>query len=93
MKVWDLATRQAIQSLAAPWVFAVAFSPDGTRVMAACDDGTIRLWDVATGKEALVLRGDAGEFYDAAFSHDGTRIVAGCDDFNIRVWHTAGMPR
>ena len=59
--------------------------------MASCADGTIRLWDAATGIEALVIQSEGGEVYDAAFSHDGTRIVAGCDDFSIRVWHTAGM--
>ena len=60
--------------------------------MASCFDATIRLWDIATGIEALVLRVQTGEFFDAAFSHDGTRIVAACDDFAIRVWHTTGMP-
>ncbi|MBW8042147.1 MAG: protein kinase [Planctomycetes bacterium] len=92
VRVWDVARRKEILNLPSPWVVSVAFSPDGSRIMASCFDATIRLWDTATGIEALVLRVDTGEFKDAAFSHDGTRIIGACDDFAIRLWHTTGMP-
>ncbi len=39
-------------------VRVVAFSPDGRLLLAACDDGTAQLWDVATGaKLAAPWRG------------------------------------
>ncbi len=31
-------------------VVSAAFSPDGTRVVTASDDGTARIWDAASGK-------------------------------------------
>ena len=34
------------------WVHAVAFSPDGKRLLTACEDGFARLWEVPTGRYA-----------------------------------------
>src|SRR5262249_35092453 len=38
-------------------VHRIAFSPDGRRALSAAKDNTIRLWDVATGKEIRRLEG------------------------------------
>ena len=35
----------------------VVFSPDGTRIATASFDGTVKLWDAATGQEVLTLAG------------------------------------
>jgi WD40 repeat protein/tRNA A-37 threonylcarbamoyl transferase component Bud32 len=55
-------------------VVSAAFSPDGTRILTASQDGSARLWDAVTGKELHVLRGTTA-LKSASFSPDGRRIV------------------
>ena len=38
---------------------AVAFSPDGQRIVTGSQDQTAKVWDAASGKELLTLKGTA----------------------------------
>jgi serine/threonine protein kinase len=71
-----------------PWtvhVMAVAFSPDGRRILAGGDDHCLRLYDVATGTEIHRFLCPGG--VDAlAFSSDGCRALSGSGDKTVRLW-------
>ncbi|CCA69054.2 hypothetical protein PIIN_02913, partial [Serendipita indica DSM 11827] len=68
-------------------VWAVAFSPDGSRIVSGSSDQTIRLWDAKTGEPVgEPLRGHSNSVLAVAFSPDGSRIVSGSHDDTIRLW-------
>jgi WD40 repeat protein len=61
-------------------VYSASFFPDGARVATSGDDGSIRIWDVLTGRELKKIDAAAGETVsDVAVSPDGT-LIASCTD-------------
>lgn len=58
-------------------VSRLAFLPDGKTLVSSGHDGTIRLWDVATKRERLLLDQFQGNIRGLAISPDGKRIYSG----------------
>ena len=53
----------------------VAISPDGKQLLSGSFDGTMRLWDLQTGKEIKVFKGTGHFVESVAFTSDGKRAV------------------
>jgi hypothetical protein len=64
----------------------VAFSPDGTRVLSGSLDGTIKIWDPATGELHRTPVGHCAAVNAAVYSSDGTRVLSGSNDSTVRLW-------
>ncbi|MFL5328861.1 MAG: protein kinase domain-containing protein [Gemmataceae bacterium] len=68
------------------FVFAMEFSPDGSVLATADEDGAIRLWNPITGELRETLRGPRGPVVALAFSADGQSLVTGGNDQVVRLW-------
>ncbi len=84
-------------------VLAVAFSPDGQRLVSAsagadveedaCPKAELFVWDVPTGRRLRELQGLNDAVVAAAFSPDGVTIAAICLDQTLRLWDTTDACR
>jgi len=74
-------------------IHSVQFSPDGTRLLMAGEDGAARLRDARTGAAVgSPLRHD-GPIRIARFSRDGRFIITASDDKTARLWDAnTGQP-
>jgi WD40 repeat protein len=89
-KVDDVA--EVVQNLAnhSGPVTSVDFSPDGKRVATgtgvAKKSGEVKVWDIATGKELLLLKGHTDIVTGVAFHPEGKRLVSVGKDKQVRTW-------
>ena len=67
----------------------MAFSPDGQRIVTGSWDQTAKVWEAASGRELLTLKGHSAPIWSVAFSPDGQRIVTGSEDQTAKVWEAA----
>jgi tetratricopeptide (TPR) repeat protein len=89
VRVWDLAGGEelVLQEHLDSWIHSIAFSPDGQTLAAGNDQGTVQLWQVATGRQLPgSFRGHTDRIRGMAFSPDGQTLVTGSDDKTLRFW-------
>jgi WD40 repeat protein len=67
---------------------ALAFSPDGRR-LASCDDLAVRVWDVETTKELLILPTEFGTALDLAWEGDSIFTLG----MELRIWSAGAAGR
>jgi len=91
VRLWEIETGKEIKQFSEhPFgVTAVAFSPDGKRILTGCLDRIARLWDVESGKELQRFVGHTYEVATIAFSPDGNFVVTGSGDCTTRIWNAA----
>ncbi len=67
-------------------VMACAYSPDGSQIVIASRDQTLRICNAATGQELVSLVGHTNWVVGCAFSPDGSRVVSASWDCTLRIW-------
>jgi len=79
-KLWDASSGALLRTFAhASSVVAIAFSPDGSRVLTGSMDNTAKLWDASSG---VLLRTFEANNYakTVASSSNGSRVLVGSTD-------------
>ena len=73
-----------------PSVTAIAWRPDGARIATGHADGSVSMWDSATGAELLTGRGKSDEAVESmSWSPDGQLLAAAHRHDHMTVWNAA----
>jgi len=91
IELWHPAERRLVraENLFRDLVYAVAFAPDGKRLVAAGAEGLLRVIDLDGGQPPVTLTGHSGPVLCVAWSPDGNWISSGSADRSIRVWQAS----
>jgi WD40 repeat protein len=93
--LWRPFAESAVSTLKAKGrkeTWSVAFSPDGRTLAVGYDDqsvpnrDTLKLWDVATGRELADLRGHGAMVSSVTFAPDGQTLISAGYDWLIKIW-------
>lgn len=93
VRAWNVSTGGLISTMGkedgASSEVTPALSPAGDRLALVADDGTVRVWDVATGKVVVSLNGHTDDVSAIAFSADGRAVLTASVDGTARLWNVA----
>jgi RNA polymerase sigma factor (sigma-70 family) len=70
-------------------VNGIAFCPNGRSLASVSEDGTLRLWDTATGKGVRRWGNSEHPAQYFALAPDGSFLASGAGTENLRLWDTA----
>jgi WD40 repeat protein len=84
--------RTLAQTLSTAWIRGIAFSPDGSRIVAAAFDG-VHVWDVASGSIQESFSGQPGQRSVMAVDPRVTSAFVGSQDGSVAVFDLSGTRR
>lgn len=91
LQIWNSTTGELRQSVrvGGDSIFGAAWSPDGTRVVVGGADRTVRVIEVASGREVMRFDQHTDWVFGACFTHDGSRVVSASRDRSMKLIEVA----
>src|SRR4030095_15451247 len=74
-------------------LYCARLSPGGRVLATGGYDNSIKLWDVAGGKELRTLDGHNGAVFELAFRPDGKVLASASGDRTVKLWDVASGER
>lgn len=86
-KVWDIQTRTIKHTFSGHEqdIYSLDFARNGRHIASGSGDRTVRMWDIESGQQTLILSIEDG-VTTVAISPDGQFVAAGSLDKSVRVW-------
>ncbi|MCA9216124.1 MAG: protein kinase [Planctomycetales bacterium] len=70
---------------------ATCFAPDNERLLTCGSDGTVHVWDAATGKLVKVVDADSGRLLDVGYGPNGNIVVTVGDSSQVKLWDASSF--
>jgi len=67
-------------------VLSAVYSPDRDKILSGSSDGTIKLWNIATGECIRTFKGHSDCVSSIIYSPDGKKILSASTDKTIKEW-------
>ena len=64
----------------------MAVAPDGSWLASGGSDGTVRIWDMETGEQRIILSGHRDSVGAVAVAPDGNWLASGDIRGTVRIW-------
>src|SRR5262249_2136868 len=101
LRLWQVSTGKELVHLAlgqkdgvhSPGGRSVVFAPDGRILATGGRDGTVSLWEVATGALRRRFHGHTAAAGKLAFSADGRTLASASAGTTVLLWDVAGLTR
>ena len=87
IQLWDVENQRHLNTLQGHkgQIFSLAFSPDGAAIASGAEDDTVKLWEVATGKNLAAFQ-HSSDVLSVTFSPNGETLAIAANK-NVQLWN------